>query len=206
MDIEKRLARLEACNRRLRLGMLALALLMIAGATLAMGEVSDFFRARHFIVQDSSNTRRAEFFMWSDGSVEYPGIWFLGEKGTQKDRDRRLFVGLDRRGLPLLQFYNEKGDPCYYLNITGKHEGSADGEDGAGAEVAAGDAGDVLWPDDRKELDKVVYVNDSGEDAVFHCWGCPRLDRKFYRSMKLCQAKEKGKVPCKGCFSEMYRE
>ncbi len=193
MSFESRLEKLERGNRRLRLGILLLLLGLIGLFTAAMTTPAGQYYADRFGLKDVNDRDRTYFEISKE---QTPGIWFIEAGGRG-----RLFVGMSREDTPLIQFFNGDGEPCYYLNETGRHEGSGLKEDESGSQGASGK---VRWPMSEKELGKTVYVNDAGEDEYFHRWGCKKQDRKTNRSMTVHKAKERRKLPCPGCCGEMY--
>jgi len=196
MSTAPRLDLLESSNRRLRLGISLLALCLLVLFTVAMVAPVGQYYANRFGLKDVNDRDRAYFEMSRE---QTPGLWFIepGGKG-------RLFVGMSIEERPLIQFFNADGEPCYYLNETGRHEGS--GMKDENDDAAGGAPGKVRWPTSEKELKKTVYVNDNGEDRFFHRWGCGKMDRKTKRGLTVQQAKDRGKLPCTACCGEMCGE
>lgn len=194
--IEERLSRLERSNRRLRFAVAILVLFSLAAATVSMQATQKCYVAKDYVLNDSSGKMRADFCITKE-KFQSPGIWFWDAGGKQ-----RMFVGLNKADKPMIQFFNENGEACFYLNEGGSSQG--DGTSAAKDPDDVGDDAEIVWPADEKELKKIVYVNDQGEDEEFHRWGCTWHDRKTHRSMDVAQAKDKGKLPCRECCSDMY--
>lgn len=194
MRIEERMARIERSHRRLKLLVTALSLVLVAGATLAMTGIG----SRAYPVLDSNGVKRAALEVSGPGPGR-PGLRFFDENGRE-----RLFVGMDKRKSPVIQFYDVNGKASSYINETGQSKGLA--------EDAGKKKTKIVWPlPGDSTMNSTVCTNKKGNRKSFHkcpvSWEprCQDLKDGFPEMMTIRKAKGVGIKPCQHCFPDMWK-
>jgi hypothetical protein len=149
--LEQRMERLERANRRLKLGMLALAAVMVGFVCIAATTSQKVVRAQGFEITDSHGTYRGSLAVDADGAPRL----FLHNKGATGG----VGLGINADGSPGLALFGKQKDVRVALTVLA-HGGpalvfrdenhghrvllSADTDEGPSL-VFRGKDGKVLW-------------------------------------------------------------
>lgn len=180
LALEKRISRLE----RGFLGGLFLGVLL--GAVFCLG-ASPVPGSNPFVIFDDNLTQRAILGL-SEGESGTPALWMY-----DRNKVRRLFLGLDNEDRPVLVFYDDTGAVTWSTAGLGEPDASRKGSKKATR---------VIWP--KNELQE-VYVWDTRYAKTFHQWKCPNFDwTRYNRKITIKRAREAGILPCKECCKEFW--